>query len=96
MTASPESLPVMDKIELIERSMRACFFGVPGILPFLGTPFAIVALMNNARIKRRIGAQWNPAHRYLFWGMLCAHIGTILTLIIAVLGTAALMLDLLT
>ena len=96
MTAPPESLPVMDKIELIERSMRAFFFGVPGIVPFLGTLFAIVALMNNARIKRRLGPQWNPAHRYLFWGLLCARIGTGLTIIIAALLTAALMLDLLT
>jgi len=96
MTAPPESLPVMDKIELIERSLRAFFFGVPGILPFVGTPFAIVAMMNNSRIKRRIGTQWNPAHRYLFWGMVCARIGTSLSIIITVLLTAALMLDLLT
>ena len=96
MTAPPESLPVMDKIELIECSLRAFFFGVPGILPFLGTPFAIVALMNNANIKRHIGAQWNPAYRYLFWGILCARIGTGLSIIIAALGTAALILNLLT
>jgi len=96
MTAPPESLPVMDKIELIERSMRAFFFGVPGIVPFLGTPFAIVALMNNARIKRHIGAQWNPAHRYLFWGTLCARIGTGLSIVIVALVAAALMLNLLT
>jgi hypothetical protein len=96
MTAPPASSPAMDKIELIERSMRAFFFGVPGILPFLGTPFAIVAMINNSRIKRRIGAQWNPAHRYLFWGMLCARIGTSISIIITVLVSAALMLNLLT
>jgi hypothetical protein len=96
MTAPPVSLPAMDKIELIERSMHACFFGVPGIIPFLGIPFAIVALIHNSRIKRRIGPQWNPAHRYLFWGTVCAHIGISLTIIIAVLVTAALMLELLT
>ncbi len=96
MTTTPESMPRMDKIELIERSLRAFFFGVPGLLPFLGIPFAIIALMNNAHVKHRIGAQWNPAHRYLLWGTACARIGISLTLIIAVLGTAALMLNLLT
>ena len=94
MTAPPVSLPAMDKIELIERSMHACFFGVPGIIPFLGIPFAIVALIHNARIKRRIGPQWNPAHRYLFWGVLCACIGIILTLLLAVFITGALLLHL--
>jgi uncharacterized protein YybS (DUF2232 family) len=86
----------MDKIELIERSMRACFFGIPGIVPFLGTPFAFAAMVNSSRIKRRAGTQWNPAHRYLFWGMVCARIGTSLTIVIAILVTAVLILDSLT
>ncbi len=33
------------------------------------------------RIKRRSGALWNPARRYLFWGSVCARIGTTLTII---------------
>lgn len=96
MTPPPDNPPPLDKIELIECSLRACFFGIPGIVPFLGTPFAIVAMLNNSRIKRRAGTQWNPAHRYLFWGLVCARIGTSLTVIIAILITAALILDLLT
>lgn len=94
MTAPPESLPAMDKIDLIQRSMRAFFFGVPGIVPFLGTPFAVVAAVNNSHIKRRRGTQWNPAQRYLFWGMVCARIGITLTLLLAVFITGALMLHL--
>lgn len=85
----------MDKIELIESSMRAFCFGLPGIIPFLGTPFAIVAIVNSSRIKRRSAAQWNPAHRYLFWGMVCARIGTTLTLLLTVFITGAVILDLL-
>ena len=85
----------MDKIELIEHSMRAFCFGLPGIVPFLGTPFAIVAVVNSSRIKRRAKAQWNPAHRYLFWGMVCARMGVTLTLILTIFPIAALILDLL-
>ena len=77
--------PPMDKIELIQGSLRAFGFGLPGIVPFLGAPFAIVALVQNARIKRRFGALWNPAQRYLFWGMVCARIGMMLTIIITLL-----------
>lgn len=85
----------MDKIELIERSMRAFYFGLPGLLPVLGTPFAIIALVINARLKRRAGAQWNPAQRYLFWGMVCARIGTSSTVICILFVIATLLIDLL-
>jgi uncharacterized protein YybS (DUF2232 family) len=86
----------MDKIELIECSMRAFFFGLPGLVPFLGTPFAIVAVVNSARIRRRAKARWNPAQSYLFWGMVCARIGITLTLILTILPIAALVFDVLT
>jgi hypothetical protein len=93
--SSPPPVSAMDKITLIEHSMRAFCFGLPGIVPFLGTPFAIVAVVNSVRIKRQSNAQWNPAHRYLFWGMVCARIGITLTLIFTILPLAAIIMDLL-
>lgn len=86
----------MDKIELIQHSLRAFGFGLPGIVPFLGTPFAIVALTHNSRIKRRGGTLWNPAQRYLFWGAVCARIGATLTIIFVLLIALAGVLSLLT
>lgn len=85
----------MEKIELIECSLRVGRFGVPGIVPFFGLPFAIVALYHHRRISRKIGPQWNPAHRHRFWGAACAQIGTILTIAITVFLTAAFLMDLL-
>jgi hypothetical protein len=85
MTPPADNPPAMDKIELIQLSLRAFCFGLPGIVPFLGTPFAIVALVQNTRIKRRGGALWNPAQRYLFWGSVCARIGVTLTIIFTLL-----------
>ena len=94
MTAPPANPPAMDKIELIQRSLRAFFFGVPGIVPLLGTPFAIIAAVNNSQIKRRGGVQWNPAQRYLFWGMICARIGITQTLLLTIFIAGALLLHL--
>jgi uncharacterized membrane protein len=91
----PPPVPAMDKIELIESSMRAFLFGLLGIVPFLGIPFALVAVVNSAHIRRRAATQWNPAHRYLFWGMVCARIGITLTLILTILPIGALILNLL-
>ena len=85
MSLPRDNPPPMDKIELIRGSLRAFGFGLPGIVPFLGTPFAIIALVQNSRIKRRFGALWNPAQSYLFWGSVCARIGMMLTIIFTVL-----------
>jgi hypothetical protein len=85
MSPPADNPPLLDKIELIQGSLRAFWFGLPGIVPFLGTPFAIVALVQNSRIKRRGGTLWNPAQRYLFWGSVCARIGMMLTIIVTLL-----------
>ncbi len=85
MSPPADKPPPLDKIELIQGSLRAFWFGLPGIVPFLGTPFAIVALVQNSRIKRRGGALWNPAQRYLFWGSVCARIGVMLTIMLTLL-----------
>jgi len=89
MTPRADHPPAMDKIELIQRSLRAFGFGLPGIVPFLGTPFAIIALVQNSRIKRRGRGLWNPAQRYLWWGAVCARIGVTLTLIFTLLIAVA-------
>lgn len=86
MTGPSANPPLMDKIELIERSLRVFAFGLPGIIPIFGTPLAIVALMNNIRIKRHAGPQWNPAQRYLVWGRVCARIGILITIIASASG----------
>lgn len=87
--------PPMDRIELIHRSMRAFCFGLPGVVPFLGTPFAIVTFVQTSQIKRRSAEEWNPAAGYLFWGAVCARIGTTLTVVITALLIAAALLELL-
>jgi hypothetical protein len=80
----PADMSPPAKIELIQRSLCAFWFGLPGIVPVLGVPFAIVALAQHSRIKR-LGALWNPARTYLYWGMVCARLGLTLTVILTVL-----------
>lgn len=94
MTATPSQPASMDKVEMIERSMRSFWLGVAGALPVLGAPFALLALRNNSQIKRRAGAQWNPAQRYLSKGVLCARVGLGLTIGIFLFLAAALAIEL--
>jgi hypothetical protein len=71
-----------DKVQVIERSLRCFTFGVVGLLPVIGVPFALIALGNFTQVKRRKGSIWNPAGRYLGTGALCATAGLGLTFLI--------------
>lgn len=71
----------MDKVEAIERSLRCFTMGLIGLLPVLGVPFALLALDNYSRVKRNLGLEWNPAQRYLTWGLATAVSGLFLTIV---------------
>jgi hypothetical protein len=72
--------PPLTKIEMIERSMRCFERGLPGLIPVIGIPMAVMALVQYRRVKLGQGAMWNPAQRYWFWGGVCARMGIALTL----------------
>ena len=78
------SVPPMSQIEMIGRSLRCFTFGLFGLLPVLGIPMAIYASSEYRHIKRGLDGRWNPAHRYVFWGGLCARLGLALFLVIPV------------
>ena len=71
-----------DKVQVIERSLSCFAFGIIGLLPVIGVPFAVIALGNFAQVKRRKGSLWNPAERYLRTGSCCATAGLGLSLLI--------------
>jgi len=80
----------LTKIEMIERSMRCFTLGLFGLIPVIGIPMAVLALVQYRRVRQGRGAMWNPANLYLFWGSQCATVALGLTLIIAfVLGAIA-------
>jgi hypothetical protein len=73
----------MDKVEVIQRSLRCFTLGLIGLLPGLGIPFAVVALALYLQVRREIGSHWNPAQKYLTWGLATALCGLFLTVVIA-------------
>jgi ABC-type phosphate transport system permease subunit len=94
MTQPSPSPPALDKVEIIQSSLRCFTHGLIGLLPGLGIPFAAVAIANFFRVKARVGAQWNPAQRYLVWGLATALAGTFLTVVLAVVIASIIVLDL--
>jgi hypothetical protein len=72
----------MTKIEIIEGSLRCFAYGLIGLLPGIGIPMAVLSAFQYSRVRRGQGEMWNPAHRYLFWGGVCARMSLALFLLV--------------
>lgn len=63
------------KIAMLKDSMRCLAFGLLGLLPLIGLPFAFLALWLGGTVRRREKKYWNPAKPYRIWGVLCGATG---------------------
>jgi hypothetical protein len=66
------------KIQMLNGSMRCFVFGMLGLLPVFGLPFALAALWISGRVRVKEKQLWNAARPYRIWGVVCAAAGTIL------------------
>jgi ascorbate-specific PTS system EIIC-type component UlaA len=65
------------KIKMLENSIRCLVCGMLGLLPVIGLPFALAALVLSAKVRARQKKNWNAAKPYLVWGVVCAAAGAI-------------------
>ena len=65
------------KIQMLKSSMRCFVFGLLGLLPVIGLPFAVAALGHSVRVRTKEKLFWNAAKPYRLWGVACAAVGTI-------------------
>jgi hypothetical protein len=65
------------KIQMLKSSLCCFVFGLLGLLPGIGLPFAIAALWISGRVRAREKFFWNAAKPYRVWGVVCAALGTI-------------------
>lgn len=66
------------KIAMLKGSMRCFDFGLAGLLPVIGVPFALSALWIGGRVRRQERQYWNAAKPFRIWGIVCAGIGAVL------------------
>lgn len=66
------------KIAMMKGSIRCLAFGLLGLLPFIGLPFALVALWTGGQVRRREKHYWNVARPFRIWGVVCAGIGAVI------------------
>ena len=66
------------KIQMMKESIRCLVFGLLGLLPVIGLPFALAALWISGQARVKEKRFWNAARPYRILGVVCAAVGTIL------------------
>jgi hypothetical protein len=65
------------KIKMMKSSIRCLIFGLLGLLPVIGLPFALAALWISGRVRAQEKQFWNAAKPYRIIGAVCAGVGTV-------------------
>jgi hypothetical protein len=65
------------KVRMLKSSLRCSVYGLLGLLPVIGLPFAIATLWISGRVRVREKLFWNASRPYRIWGIVCAAGGTI-------------------
>lgn len=71
----------MDKVRVIERSLRCFIAGCLSLLPVLGLIPAVVAIVLFHQVRNEAGHAWNPARGHLIGGVVLAWSGLTITLL---------------
>lgn len=71
----------MDRVVLIQRSLRAFACGAFGLIPFLGLVPAVYAISFWLRVRNQSRDEWNPAATYLNWAAVLGVLGILNTVL---------------
>ena len=63
------------KLNMLQNSFLCLWFGLLGLVPFIGLPFGVAALLLAGRIRRQEKLFWNAAKPYRICGAACAGVG---------------------
>lgn len=75
MKTTPTSATV--KIRMMKLSLRCLVFGLLGLLPIIGAPFALAALWLSFKARKPEKHFWNPAKPHRVVGLICASLGAL-------------------
>ena len=69
---NPQITSVELKIKMIRESLRCFRFGLISLLPVIGLPFAVSALVAAGKVRSSEVSHWNAARQYRRWGVTLA------------------------
>jgi hypothetical protein len=70
------------KIKLLEGSLQCFVCGLIGLLPVIGFPLSVLALMSYRRVCVEQRGLWNAGQTYLVWGFVFGGAGIVISLTI--------------
>lgn len=71
------------KMGMLKDSVRCLTFGLLGLLPFIGLPFAFLALWVGGRARQKEKQYWNAARPFRIWGVICGGAGAVIWVVVA-------------
>ena len=77
----------MDPVRLIERSLHCYTLSLLGLIPVLGLPASLLALVVGFSLPVGEGESWNPARTHLLLGRLLAVLGFLGSSILVLIAT---------
>ena len=73
------------KIQMLKNSSRCLVCGLLGLLPVIGLPFAIAALVLAGMVRAQERRLWNAARPYRIGGVVSAAVGTVFWSVVVML-----------
>ena len=70
--------PASQKLKMMKASLRCLIFGILGLLPLIGVPFALAGLWFSYVARREEQRYWNPAKPQRSLGLICSAFGALL------------------
>jgi len=74
--------PAQAKIVMLKSSLRAFTLGVMGLVPVIGMPMALMALVCFRRACLAQRGNWNPARPFLVFGLIYGTLGIIISMLL--------------
>jgi hypothetical protein len=84
MNSIPDATDALERIEMIRLSLASFTNGLIGLVPVVGFPQAVLAVVRSRRVRVRFRERWNPAERYRRWGFRLGVVGLLSTALIIV------------
>lgn len=75
----------MDKVRVINGSLRCFMLGWVSLIPLLGLPAGFIAVLEYQAVKRLSQREWNAAQNYLRAGLVLAILGILFSAVIGML-----------
>jgi hypothetical protein len=64
-TPANSNSPLGQRIAAVTSSLRCFVYSLIGLVPLIGIPFAVAAIVKSRQMQKASSPDWNPADRYL-------------------------------